>query len=327
MPDQITDPPPADVASQLAALSTALDQVIPPKQAGQNLLIGTWNIRAFDRMAPKWRSVSGDSPIRDLSNLLCITEVVRRFDVVAVQEVRRTAQAFLAMLQGLGEGWAFLVTDVTRGRLGNHERLAFVFDRQRVRPSGLACELVVAAEDAGIAEPTLRGQFARTPYAISFACERGVFTLVTLHVIYGQGPTDRIAELQQIAGWLAGWATEGDPWGSNLIALGDFNIDRQGDPLYQAFTSTGLRPPAGLNHVPRTIFDDPDPAAPPDHRHFYDQIAWFVEAPGVPALTLQYHNAGMFNFADALIPAASTVQLSWRISDHFPLWVEFRLPP
>jgi endonuclease/exonuclease/phosphatase family metal-dependent hydrolase len=327
MPDRITDSPPADVTNQLAVLSAALDQVIPPKQPGQNLLIGTRNIRAFDRLTPKWRSVSGDSPIRDLSNLLCITEVVRRFDVIAVQEVRRSGQALLAMLQVLGEGWAFLVTDVTRGRLGNSERLAFVFDRQRVRPSGLACELVVAAEDAGIPEPTLREQFARPPYAISFACERNVFTLVTLHVIYGQGPANRIAELQQIAGCLAGSATEGDPWGANLIALGDFNIDRRGDPLYQAFTATGLRPPAGLNHVPRTIFDDPNPAAPPDHRHFYDQIAWFVDAPGVPALTLQYQNAGMFNFADGLIPAASTVQLSWRISDHFPLWVEFRRPP
>jgi hypothetical protein len=30
----------------------------------------------------------------------------------------------------------------------------------------------------------------------------------------------------------------------------------------QAFTSTGLRPPAERNHVPRTVFDDPDPTAP-----------------------------------------------------------------
>jgi endonuclease/exonuclease/phosphatase family metal-dependent hydrolase len=327
MPDRITDPPPADVADQLQVLSGALDRVVPAKQPGENLLIGTWNVRGFDRLTSKWRSVTGDSPIRDLSNLLCIAEVVRRFDVIAVQEVRRSAQAFLAMLQVLGEGWAFLVTDVTRGRQGNNERLAFVFDRQRVRPSGLACELVVAAEDAGISEPTLQGQFARTPYAVSFAADRAVFTLVTLHVLYGQGPADRIAELQQIAGWLAGWATEGDAWGTNLVALGDFNIDRRNDPLYQAFTSTGLRPPAGLNHVPRTIFDDPDPAAPPDHRHFYDQVAWFVNTPGIPALTLQYENAGMFNFADGLIPATNTLQLSWRISDHFPLWVEFRLPP
>jgi hypothetical protein len=32
----------------------------------------------------------------------------------------------------------------------------------------------------------------------------------------------------------------------------------------------------------------------------------------------------MFSLADGIIPAASTQQLSWRISDHFPLWVEFR---
>jgi endonuclease/exonuclease/phosphatase family metal-dependent hydrolase len=327
MPDRINDPPPADVADQLRVLSGALDRVVPAKRPGANLLIGTWNVRGFDRLTPKWRSMAGDSPIRDLSNLLCIAEVVRRFDVIAVQEVRRSAQAFLAMLAVLGQGWAFLVTDVTRGRQGNNERLAFVFDRQRVRPSGLACELVVAAEDAGIPEPTLQGQFARTPYAVSFAAERGVFTLVTLHVLYGQGPADRVAELQRIASWLAGWATEGDAWGTNLIALGDFNIDRRDDPLYQAFTSTGLRPPAGLHHVPRTIFDDPDPSAPPDHRHFYDQVAWFVDIPSVPALTLGYENAGMFNFADGLIPATNTLQLSWRISDHFPLWVEFLLPP
>ena len=326
MPDRITDPQPPEVVAQLTSLAAALDQVIPAKQPG-NLLLGTWNVRAFDRLTPKWRSAAGDSPIRDLSNLLCISEVIRRFDIIAIQEVRSSAQALLTMLQVLGEGWAFLVTDVTAGPQGNHERLAFVFDQQRVRPSGLACELVVAAQDAGIPQPILQRQFARTPYASSFACQTTPFTLVTLHVTYGQGPQDRIAELQEIARWLAGWAKGTDAWGSNLIALGDFNIDRQDDPLYQAFTSTGLRPPAPLNHVPRTIFDDPDPAAPPDHRHFYDQIAWFADTPGVPALSMAYANGGMFDFTTGLIPAASRVQLSWRISDHFPLWVEYLLPP
>jgi hypothetical protein len=78
--------------------------------------------------------------------------------------------------------------------------------------------------------------------------------------------------------------------------------------------------------VPRTIFEDPDPAAPPERRHFYDQIARFADGPGVPALSLRYVNAGMFNFAGGLVPATNAMQLSWWISDHFPLWVEFRLP-
>jgi endonuclease/exonuclease/phosphatase family metal-dependent hydrolase len=303
-----------------------MDVVVPPKRRN-NLVIGTWNIRAFDRVVPKWRSVSGDSPIRDLSNVACIAEVIRRFDVAAIQEVRQSAAAFLMMMEALGEGWAYVVTDVTQGYEGNNERLAFVFDRRRVQPSGLACELVVAVEDAtSISGDTLKKQFARTPYAVSFARGSSQFTLVTLHVTYGKRAKDRVPELEEIALWLARWAKKGDQWGTNLIALGDFNIDRQTDPLYQAFTSTGLQPPDPLNYVPRTVFDDPDPNATPDHRHFYDQIAWFTSGAGVPLLTLEYVNAGMFNFDTGIIPAKDTRQLSWRISDHFPLWAEFRLP-
>jgi endonuclease/exonuclease/phosphatase family metal-dependent hydrolase len=276
----------------------------------------------FDRFTSKWRSEQGDSPIRDRSNVLCIAEIVKRFDVVAIQEVRRSGTAFLAMLEELGENWAFMVTDVTEGDAGNDERLAFVFDTTRVQPSGLACELVVApSEDM----PNVRmvDQFARTPYAVSFARGATRFTLVTLHVLYGQDAQDRVPELKEIATWLAKWGGRKDVWGQNLIALGDFNIDRQGDELFQAFTSTGLKPPAGLNFVPRTIFDDPDPNAPPDHRHFYDQIAWFHE--GRAKLSIPFRNAGMFDFNVKIIPAKDTRQLSFRISDHFPLWCEFRV--
>ena len=96
---------------------------------------------------------------------------------------------------------------------------------------------------------------------------------------------------------------------------------RAGDPLHQAFTSTGLAAPANLNLVPRTIFDDPDPTAPPDRRHFYDQIAWFPSGRG--KLSMTEENSGMFDFTDGdIIPAVSRSQLSFRISDHYPLWCE-----
>jgi endonuclease/exonuclease/phosphatase family metal-dependent hydrolase len=321
--DSITDPPPAEVTAELAALQTKITTMVPAKTP-DNLLIGTWNIRDFDRIHSGWRSQPGNSPIRDLSNVACIAEIARHFDVLAVQEVRRTAQGLLAMMAALGPGWSYLVTDVADGSAGNNERLTFIFDTSRVTASGLACELVVAADAAGLPAGVLQGQFARTPYAVSFTRGAHAFTLITLHVVYGAASTARVPELTEIANWLARWARSGDAWGQNLIALGDFNIDRGGDPLYQAFTSTGLQPPAQLNLVPRTIFDDPDPSAPPDHRHFYDQIAWF--APGGPtktAFTLAYTNAGMIDFQGSDIPATSTIQLSWRISDHFPMWCEF----
>ena len=210
-----------------------------------------------------------------------------------------------------------ILTDVTQGHEGNDERLAFLFDTRRVKPSGLACELVLPQPPAGDGGPAAAvEQFARTPYAVSFQSGGETFVLVTLHVKWGQRPSDRVSELTAIAHWLADWARQERQWGHNLLALGDFNIDRRGDALFEAFTATGLSPPERLNDIPRTIFDQ-------DAGHFYDQIAWFTH--GRAALNLDFVNAGTFDFTNNLIPATTTNQLSWRVSDHYPLWSEFEV--
>src|SRR5262249_29700976 len=163
-----------------------------------------------------------------------------------------------------------IMTDVTATKAGNNERLAFLFDTRRVKPSGLAGEFAEPfVEDTGAIAEAVGTQFARTPYAVSFVTGQKTFLLVTLHVVDGTGTTARVGELRAIADRLANFASEIEEWGHSLIALGDFNIDRRGDPLYDAFTSTGLTPAPQLNDIPRTIFDEPQQA------HFYDQIAWF----------------------------------------------------
>ena len=110
-------------------------------------------------------------------------------------------------------------------------------------------------------------------------------------------------------------------WNDNLLVLGDFNLDRLDDPLYQAFVSTGLWPPAELNHVPRTIFDNDKTS------HFYDQIAWFSAPDGSPCSVTDLHRARRLVRLRPLRlrQGLSRTQLSWRISDHFPLWVEFTI--
>ncbi len=250
-----------------------------------------------------------------MTALRCIAEILSRFDVVAVQEVRGNLKSLRHALKVLGPRWGLILTDVTKGSDGNDERLAFVFDTRRVTPSGLACELVLPTAAAG-APPTR--QFARTPYAVSFLTGAETFILVTLHVRYGTAPADRVEELTAIAQWLADWASREREWGHNLLALGDFNIDRAGDLLFQAFTSTGLTPPAELNDIPRTIFDQPGQA------HFYDQIAWFTGAGGVPQLSLAYTGrAGTVDFPATVLSSLSRTELSWKLSDHYPLWAEF----
>jgi endonuclease/exonuclease/phosphatase family metal-dependent hydrolase len=219
-----------------------------------------------------------------------------------------------------------VLTDVTRGDAGNGERLAYLFDTRKVRMSGLAAELVLAKEqlEAGITENALQEQFARTPYAVSFQCGTRTFILATLHVLYGHSATERTPELRSIAAWMADWANEINAWGHNFIVLGDFNIDRRDDPRYQAFTETGLTVPQDLHNVRRSIFADPGESDP---GKFYDQIAWFTGEGNLPALSLRYLRGGGFDFVPTALHSRglSKQKLSFRISDHYPLWAEFDL--
>lgn len=320
---EINDPLPPEINAELLELRAALDKNIPPKALDYNLLIATWNIRAFGGLTKKWKSGANDTPKRDLHALRCIAEIVSRFDVIALQEVQANLKALRHMLKVLGPNWGLILTDVTKGDPGNGERISFLFDTRKVKLSGLACELVIPQEQLDkIAPDALEKQFARTPYAVSFRSGEKTFILVTLHVLYGKKAEKRIPELKAIATWLADWAKHIHVWDHNLIALGDFNIDRKGDALYKAFTSTGLWIPEDLNKVPRSIFSDPKK---PDLDKFYDQIAWFTQDGGTPALSLKYLQGGNFDFTKVALKSRSLTksQLSWRISDHYPLWAEF----
>jgi endonuclease/exonuclease/phosphatase family metal-dependent hydrolase len=317
----ITAAPPAVVAG-VGLLDAALDKVMPAKASNANIVIGTWNLRAFSDLTKAWETPTGASPARNFADVTYIATFIRRCDVVAVQEVRGNLRALRHLLKVLGDDWGFILTDVTRGPAGNDERLAFLFDTRRVRLSGLACELVVWVETGPrVAAGALSRQFARTPYAVSFISSGQTFTLVTLHIDYGKQPGDRVPELTGIASWLAGWAEREYGWDHNLIALGDFNIDRENDPLYQAFTSTGLTPAAQLAGLRRTIFDQPSTP------HYYDQIAWFTRGQKKrPVLNLDCTSGGNFDFVPELRGDRTLAQLSWHISDHYPLWAEFAVP-
>ncbi len=50
------EPPPAEVSADLARLRLALDEDLPAKALDRNLLIATWNVRAFGDLTEKWVS-------------------------------------------------------------------------------------------------------------------------------------------------------------------------------------------------------------------------------------------------------------------------------
>lgn len=301
----------------LATLNTGLDSAIPGK-AVETLLVATWNVRAFGDLTAKWASGPKDSPKRDWHAVACIAEVISRFDVVPLQEVRRSTKALRFLLERLGPDWRVIASDVTEGAAGNGERLSFLYDSRRVQPSGLVGEIVLPP----IGEDPQR-QFARTPYFAGFSRAGTELNLASVHVLWGKKAAYRLPEVTAFAQWMRAWADRLNDWNKNLMVLGDFNLDRIGDPLYEAFVDTGLWPPTELNTVPRTIFDDDKT------KHFYDQIAWFSEPDGTPLLEgLAYaRHAGSFDFIPHIMTGLTRNEISWRISDHYPLWAEFRLGP
>ncbi len=319
---------PIHVRDDMQALRDALDAQIPQKRNTlPNLLIATWNIREFGSLTERWTvpRTSNLSPKRDWRGLWAIIEIISRFDVVAVQEVTGDLRALRTLLKTLGDHWQVILTDVTAGADAGAERLAFIFDSRRVQLSGLACELVVPREwlEEGVSENALRQQFARTPYAVGFRSGHQTFVLVTLHVDYGSSSTDRVPELRTIARWMADWARRTTQWEQNFLVLGDFNIDRRGDPLYDAFTSTGLVPAPPHVDLPRTIFSDDEPG-PKDK--YYDQIAWFTDAERA-LINMGLRGGSTFDFRPHCYTELGLTrsQLSFRLSDHFPLWIEFEL--
>lgn len=152
----------------------------------------------------------------------------------------------------LGPEWGVLMSDVTVGSKGNTERLAYLFDRRRVTPSGLVGEIVLPPTAAG--DP--QEQFDRTPYIAGFRTAEERFSLLTVHIRYGDQPADRVRELAKVAEFAASEirdraGAEGEE--TNLILLGDFNIDERADnPLFNAFVSTGLWVPEPLRGVKTT---------------------------------------------------------------------------
>ncbi len=316
----ITDLPPANIQQELDTLRLTLNQEIPPKRLEQNLLIATWNIRAFGNITRKWVSEPDDSPKRDLHATRCIAEIISHFDVIAVQEVKDNIRGLRDVMHLLGNEWGLILTDVARGAAGNGERMAYIFDTRRVQLSGLACELVVPQEQLqNIGPDALLQQFARTPYAVGFRSARTTFVLVTLHILFGSTARQRIPELKAIAKWMSDWAKRISDYEQNLLALGDFNIEARGDLLAQTFLSEGLHIPEQMEQTTRSIFDE---------TKFYDHIAWFDGSNGQPRLSMEFIQGGNFDFVGKVLVDRHLTkqQLSFMMSDHYPLWAEFSLP-
>ena len=154
-------------AEGLLRLRAELDKTIPKKTIDPTLLLATWNLREFGG------TKSGG---REKEPLFYIAEIMSRFDMIAVQEVRENLDALDDLMYILGPWWKYLVSDVTLGMQGNNERHAYIYDTRKLSFGGLVGELV---PEMSKGEGKLKSDFAfaRTPYLAGFRAGWFKFTI------------------------------------------------------------------------------------------------------------------------------------------------------
>jgi endonuclease/exonuclease/phosphatase family metal-dependent hydrolase len=311
-----TDPGKADwIASHLLALRQSLAASGLGNRDPKSLIIGSWNIRAFDDGKPR----------RDES-FHYIAEIIDHFDICAVQEIKTDLAPLRRLMTLLGPNWSYFVTDVTEGGPGNNERQAFLYNTNRVRFRNLVGE-VTLPRDALIDG----NQIARTPFFAAFQADWFRFTLMSVHIVYGGTSAAqkalRAAEIAALAKRVADRAARED---EVYVMIGDMNIEARDDSIMQGLSDHGLTAPYfGPTNLSGT--------------KYYDQIAFT----GNHTQT-NFLQSGSFDWRSAVFGPADKAHYkaisdaerdvpyadwdtayqryfsSYEMSDHLPIWVEIR---
>lgn len=303
------------IATRLLALRNALRLSPLGLREPRSLVIGSWNLRAFDDGRPR----------RDESYHY-IAEIIDKFDICAVQEIKEDLDPLRRLVRLLGPNWAYFVTDVTEGGPGNRERQAFLYDTNKVRFRNLVGEVVLPEEER------IEGrQIARTPFFASFQADWFRFTLVSVHIVYGGSSAAdkalRAAEVDTLARKIAARAKAED---EVYVLIGDMNIETPDDEIMAGLARHGLTVP----HFGSTNLGG---------GKFYDQIAFTGED-----VKTNLIRSGSFDWRDAVYRAQDrahyrplaeaargepyanwnsayeTYFASFEMSDHLPIWVEIR---
>ena len=334
------------IAAKLLALRNQLDAQIPPKTATETLLLATWNLREF-----------GNN--RRTESLHFIAEIISRFDLIAVQEVARDLDGLTNLMNYLGPNWDYIVTDSTEGTAGGGERMAFLYDKNKVMFKNMAGELVLqqtnlikATNKKKAIEEQL--QFARTPFCVAFQAGWFKFNIATVHIYYGTATDTKIEErrLEEIKKIVAFLAKRSSDEGLSYILLGDFNIPNCKTDYMKALENKKF-------FVPGAIKEHPSNLAKSKH---YDQIAFNIKLEeGMEIFDKKNQQAGAFDFSESVytvddLPAyrnyfspdaliikdSKTKEMrpktedeilkyymndyrTFEMSDHLPLWVELKI--
>ena len=256
----------------------------PPARDGETIKIASFNIEVF-----------GESKLAKAQVMKILADVVRRFDVVAVQEIRAAHQdvlpRFVEMVNAEGAHYDFVIGP-RLGRSTSKEQYAFIFDRTRVEVDPQSVYTVDDPDDRLHREPLVAGFSVRGPPT----SEAFTFTLITIHTDPDEVPAE-LAALDDVFRAVRNDGRRED----DIILLGDLNADDQhlgelGSMPYLTVAISG-KP---TNTLGTALYDN----------FLFDSRA-----------TTEYtRQAGVF---DLLREYNLTIAEATEVSDHLPIWAEF----
>lgn len=285
------------IAQERKALMKLMDESpfrIPKRQVDENILIATWNLQQFSNKKTQ-RAIQ------------YIADICERFDIVALQEVKTDLRGLSRLQELLPGNYKILVTDPT----GNYERFAFLYDKRTVISTGLVCEIgfkVPAKTHQGY-------QLHRMPYCVSFRAGRFDFVIVTAHIYFGETEEERLQREEEIKKLVKyvdrrSRTARTKVFDRDFFVVGDFNVEEAGDQFFNALISKGFKMPPKLKTLKTNFLQDAT----------FDKICW------VPRPSFSFAgNVNVVPFGKVLFQDHRPKGGKKEISDHLPLWAEFRV--
>ncbi len=162
------------LSSRWKALATALEPV-SGKAARSEHPRGDVEFSARSGLDQEVDGDAADSPKRNFADIRYIAEIVSRFDVVALQEVRGDLRALRYLLKVLGSGLGHDHPPTRRRRRKATMERAGLHVRYPAREAlGTGGKLADPSSSTPVeSRMQLEDQFARTPYAVSFLYRAG----------------------------------------------------------------------------------------------------------------------------------------------------------
>jgi len=304
------------IADHLINLRQSLREDIDKNRSPDSLIVASWNIRAFD----------GGRPRRDESYHY-IAEIIDHFDICAIQEVKPDLAPLKRLVELLGKNWSYFVSDVTDGSAGNSERMAFLYNENKVSFRHLIGEIVLPKNSLVDGQAaTASNQIARTPFFASFQADWFRFTLCSSHITFAKNEF-REQEIATITKILATRAKKED---EVYIFLGDMNIESPDDATMTALTKNGFTAPlfgatnlAGGNHFDQLAFTSENIKTNLQRHGCFDWRSAIYkkdERSHYKKIAEKMRGRPYAKWNEAIYRGWTT----WEMSDHMPIWVELK---